>query len=85
MRNSHLLLRNERHRATIMPAGMKANGNFSDTGVQRFSSDRINRMMRPSDAADLGRPCKSSKSISISSGSPIRFRSGAILSKYSVI
>ena len=82
MRNSHLLLRNERHRATIMPAGMKANGNFSDTGVQRFSSDRINRMMRPSDAADLGRPCKS---ISISSGSPIRFRSGAILSKYSVI
>jgi len=38
---------------------MKANGNFSDTSVERFYSVRINRMMSPSDAVNLGRPCTS--------------------------
>jgi len=28
IRTSYLLLRNQRHRATIMPSTMKANGNF---------------------------------------------------------
>jgi len=59
MRTSHSLLRNERHRATLMPARMKANGNFRDTGVERFYSVKINRMMSPSDAVDLGHPCNS--------------------------
>jgi len=36
---------------------MKANGNFSDASVERFCSVRINRMISPSDAVDLGRPC----------------------------
>jgi len=39
-----------------MPAKMKANGNFSHAGVERFYSIRINRMMSPSNAVDLGRP-----------------------------
>jgi len=38
---------------------MTANGNFSDASVERFYSVRINRMISPSDAADLGRPCNS--------------------------
>jgi len=42
-----------------MPARMKANGNFIDATVERFYSVRINRMMSPSDADDLGRPCNS--------------------------
>jgi len=42
-----------------MPARMKANGNFSDAGVERFHSVRINRMMSRSDAVDLGRHCNS--------------------------
>jgi len=37
-----------------MPARMKANGNFSDASVER-----LNRMMSPSDAVDLGRPWNS--------------------------
>jgi len=57
-RNSHLFYVT-RHRAKIMPARMKANGNFSDASVERFCSARINRMMNPSDAVDLGRPCNS--------------------------
>jgi len=59
MRTSHLLLRSERHRATVMPARMKANGNFRDTGVERFYSVKRNRMMSPSDAVDRGHPCNS--------------------------
>jgi len=39
-----------------MQARMKANGNFSDAIVERFYSIRINCMMSPSDAVDLGRP-----------------------------
>jgi len=35
---------------------LTANGNFSDTSVERFYSVTINRMMSPSDASDLGRP-----------------------------
>jgi len=35
---------------------MKANGNFSDTSAERFYLLRINRMMSPSEAVDLGRP-----------------------------
>jgi len=35
---------------------MKANENFSDASVERFFSVRINRVMSPSDAVDLGRP-----------------------------
>jgi len=42
-----------------MPAKMTGNGNFSDASVERFYSVRINRMMKPSDAVDLGRPCNS--------------------------
>ena len=33
--------------------------NFSDASVERFYSVRINRMMSPSDADDLGLPCNS--------------------------
>jgi len=40
-----------------MLARMNANGNFSDASVERFYSVRINRMMSPSDAVDLDRPC----------------------------
>jgi len=42
-----------------MPARMKANRNFSDASFERFYSVRINRMVSPSDAVDLGRPCHS--------------------------
>jgi len=56
---SHLFLRNSRHRATIMPARLKANGNFSDASVKRFNSDRMHFMMSPRDAVDLGRSCNS--------------------------
>jgi len=42
-----------------MPVRIKANGNFSDTSVERFCSVRINRMMSLSNAVDLGRPCNS--------------------------
>jgi len=40
-----------------MPARMKTSGNFSDASGERFYSVRINRMMSPSDAVDLSRPC----------------------------
>jgi len=60
MRTSHLLLHNQRHRATVMPARMKATGNFNDASVGGFYSVRISRMMSPSDAFDPGRPCNSS-------------------------
>jgi len=42
-----------------MPAKIKANGNFSGASVERFYSVRTNRMISPSDAGDLGRPCNS--------------------------
>jgi len=42
-----------------MPGRMKVNGHFSDASVERCYSVRINRMMSPSNAADLGRPCNS--------------------------
>jgi len=42
-----------------MPARMKAKGNFRDAGAERFYSVKINRMMNPSDAVDLGYPCNS--------------------------
>jgi len=44
-----------------MPARMKANGSFSDANVEQFycQSVRINRMISPSDADDLGRRCNS--------------------------
>jgi len=42
-----------------MPARMKANGYISDASVEGFYSVTINRMMSPSDAVDLGRPCNS--------------------------
>jgi len=42
-----------------MPARMKANGNFSDASVEQFYSVTINRMISPSDADDLDRPCNS--------------------------
>jgi len=42
-----------------MPSRMKANGNFSDAGVERFYSVTIKGMMSPSNAVDLGRPCNS--------------------------
>jgi len=43
----------------MMSARMIANGNFSDVSLERFYSIRINCMMSPSDAGDLGRPCNS--------------------------
>jgi len=42
-----------------MPARMKANENFSDVSTGWFYSVRVNRMMSPNDAVDLGRPCNS--------------------------
>jgi len=42
-----------------MTVRMKAHGHFSDTSVERFYSDRINRMMSPIEATDLGRPFNS--------------------------
>jgi len=42
-----------------MPARTKANGNFNDASIERFYSVRINYVMNPSDAVDLGRPCNS--------------------------
>ena len=57
MRNSRLSSRN--YNITIMPSRMKANGNFSDAGVERFYSVTIKGMMSPSNAVDLGRPCNS--------------------------
>jgi len=43
-----------------MPARMKAKGNFSDAvSMGSVQSVRINRLMSPSDADDLGRPCNS--------------------------
>jgi len=39
-----------------MPAKIKANVNFSDASADWFSSVRIDRMMRPSDAVDLVAP-----------------------------
>jgi len=43
MRISHWLLHNKRHRATTLPARMKANGNFSDASVERFYSVSQNK------------------------------------------
>ena len=46
----------------VVPARMKANGNFSDASVEQFysvSMKVIYRMMSPSDAVDLGRPSNS--------------------------
>ena len=59
MRTSHLLPPNWRHRATLLPARMKANENFSEASVEQFYAVRINRMMSPSDAVYLCRPCNS--------------------------
>jgi len=42
-----------------MPARMRAHGNFSGTSVERFYSVRINCMMSPSGAVNLGRLCNS--------------------------
>jgi len=44
------------NRTITISARMKANENFSDASVERFFSVRINRVMSPSDAVDLGRP-----------------------------
>jgi len=55
-RKSYLLSRNYNR---TMPTRMKANGNFSDASVERFYSVTINRIMSPSNAVDLGRPCNS--------------------------
>jgi len=38
MRTSPLLLRNYRHRTTIAPARMRANGNFSDAILEQLHS-----------------------------------------------
>jgi len=40
-----------------MPARKKANGNFSDASLEGFYSVRIYRVMSPSGAVDLSRPC----------------------------
>jgi len=65
MRTSHLLLRNQCHTATVMPARMKANENFRDASVEQFYSVKINRMMSPSDAVDPGHPCNSQFEIQV--------------------
>jgi len=36
MRTSHCLLRSQRHGATVVPTRTKANGNFSDAGLERL-------------------------------------------------
>jgi len=59
MRPSHLLIRNERHRVTIVQTRVKANGNFSGPSVERFHSVRINRMMSPINVVDLDCPYNS--------------------------
>ena len=41
MRTSHSLLRKWRHRATIVPARMRWNGNFSDASFERLYSVAI--------------------------------------------
>jgi len=41
------------HRATILLARMKVNGNFSDTNLERLRSISTNRAMSPSDVVDL--------------------------------
>ena len=81
MRISHLLSHNITSQGNdrLMPARMKANGNFNDASVERFDSVRINRMMSPSDAVDMESPLQ--QPIWISGGSPIRFHSGVVLSK----
>jgi len=40
-----------------MQGRMKVNGNFSNASIERLYSVRINRMMSPSDAVDLGHHC----------------------------
>jgi len=55
MRTFQSLLRNQRHRATIVPARMRAYGNFSDARLERLHSVSTS-CMRPSDAADLDSP-----------------------------
>jgi len=42
-----------------MSTRMKTNRNFSDAIAERFYSFRINRMVSPSDAVHLDRPCNS--------------------------
>jgi len=38
MRTYHSLLHNQCHRAMIVPAGMRANGNFSDARLEQLHS-----------------------------------------------
>jgi len=56
MRTSHCLLSNWRHRSTLVPTWMKANGNFSDASLERLHSLRKSCVISPSDAADLESP-----------------------------
>jgi len=41
MRTSHSLLRNQRHKAIIVPARVQANENFSDASLERLHSASI--------------------------------------------
>ena len=59
MRISHLLLHNITSQGNDKASLNESKKNFSDASLELFYSVRINRMMSPSDADDLGRPCNS--------------------------
>jgi len=59
MRTSNSLLRNYRYIATIVLAGIKANGNINDASLKRLhsvSGHGINGVLSPGDAFDLESP-----------------------------
>ena len=56
IRTSHSLLRNQRHRAIIVPVRMRANGNFGDKNLEWLHWVNKKCMMSPSDAIDLESP-----------------------------
>ena len=56
IRTSHSRLRNQRHRAMIVPARMRTNGNFSDISLEWLHSVSKKCMMSASDAIDLESP-----------------------------
>jgi len=57
----HLLLRNQRHRATVMPARIKVNWNFREARLERFYSVSINRVtsLRNDHKNNIIGPCDS--------------------------
>jgi len=56
MRASHSLLHNQRHRAMIVQARMRANENFSDASLAMLHSVSMKFVMSPRGAVDLKSP-----------------------------